>query len=131
MKPSISAMRDNVERLKDYLNKNGIRYTFEDFFETFHEYEFRISDEYIVSVRPLINNFGEKIRNSKLEYKIYRYRSSVIVDSPFFEFGSYKLWEVKMCIDKLQELGIKKGCEYLTKLAMKEAMENDIKKDFE
>lgn len=131
MKPSISAMRDNVERLKDYLNKNHIPYTFVDFFNTFHEYEFRISDEYIVSVRPLHRNFGEKIRNSKLEYKIYRYRSNVTVDSPYFEFGSYKLWEVKMCIDKLQELGIKNGCEYLSKLAMKEAMEDDIKKDFE
>lgn len=128
MKPSISAMKDNVERLKDYLNKNDIRYTFIDLF---HEYDFRISDEYIVSVHPLIKNYGEKIRNSKLEYKIYRYRSNVTVESPFFEFGTYKLWEVKMCIDKLQELGIKKGCEYLTKIAMKEAMENDIKKDFE
>ncbi len=131
MKPSISAMKDNVERLKDYLNKNGIRYTFEDFFEQFHEYNFRICDEYIVSVHPLINNCGEKIRNSRLEYKIYRYRSNVTVESPFFEFGSYKLWEVKMCIDKFKELGIKKGSEYLTKLAMKEAMEDDIKKDFE
>lgn len=130
MKPSISAMRDNVERLKDYLNKNDIRYTFIDF-DTLHEYDFRISDEYIVSVHPLIKNYGEKIRNSKLEYKIYRYRSTVAVDSPFFEFGTYKLWEVKMCIDKLQELGIKKGSEYLSKIAMKEAMENDIKKDFE
>ena len=36
-----------------------------------------------------------------------------------------------MCILTFQELGLDEGVKYLIKLAKKEEMESDIKKDFE
>lgn len=129
MKPCASAIKDNVQRLKDFLNSNGILFQFDGgddaYFNIFRirgmEYEWKIS------IYPKNCRKDEKMRNSKIEY--------ILMDCKWgraiaWSFTSYKLKEVEMCISVFQELGMEEGVKFLSKLAKKEEMEMEIKKDF-
>lgn len=130
MKPCISAIKDNVQRLKDFLHSNKILFQFDGgtdgFFNIFRirgmEYEWRIR------INPKNRLKGQKIRNSQIEYNLMDCYLNSDVN---WSFTSYKLKEVEMCILTFQELGLDEGVKYLIKLAKKEEMESDIKKDFE
>ena len=130
MKPCASAIKDNVQRLKDFLRGNGILFQFDGgddaYFNFFTirgmEYEWKIG------INPKNCRNGEKMRNSKIEYKLMDGKWGRGIA---WAFTSYKLKEVEMCISVFQELGMEEGVKYLIKLAKKEEMEMEIKKDFD
>ena len=129
MKPCASAIKDNVQRLKDFLRSNGIFFQFEGgddaYFNIFcirgMEYEWKIG------INPKNCRKDEKMRNSKIEYTLMDGRWGRGIA---WAFTSYKLKEVEMCISVFQELGMEEGVKFLFKLAKKEEMEMEIKKDF-
>lgn len=126
MKPSVSAIKENIKFVRDFMDKENIKY----------DITFQTSTGFMCDVRGHSVTFCvhielEKftnIRNSKIKYRIGRWNGC---PGPFFEFTTYRRWESTYFLRTIKHLGIKEGIAFFEKLSKRKEAISAIKEDFE
>ena len=126
MKPSVSAIKENIKFVRDFMDKENIKYDIlfqkpTSFMCDIHGYSvtFRVNIE--------LEKYNE-IRNSKIKYRIGRWNGC---PGPFFEFTTYRRWESIYFLRTIKQLGIKEGISFFEKLSKRKEMISAIKEDFD
>ena len=126
MKPSVSAIKENIKFVRDFMDKENIKYDIQfqnptsfmcDILE--HSVIFRVNIE--------LDKYTE-IRNSKIKYRIYRWNRC---PGPFFEFTTNRRWESIYFLQTIKHLGIEEGVKFFEKLSKRKEMISAVKEDFE
>lgn len=126
MKPSVSAIKENIKFVRDFMDKENIKY--DNIYQTTNCF---ICDVLGYTVTFCVHIEIEKytnIRNSKIKYRIGRWNGC---PGPFFEFITYKRWESIYFLQTIKQLGINEGINFFEKLSKRKEMISAINEDFE
>ena len=126
MKPSVSAIKENIKFVRDFMDKENIKYDITFQHPTSFMCEVRgYSVTFCVHIE--LEKYFE-IRNSKIKYRIGRW---VGCPGPFFEFTTNRRWESTYFLRTIKHLGIEEGVKFFEKLSKRKEMISAIKEDFE
>jgi len=126
MKPSVSAIKENIKFVRDFMDKENIKYDI-----TFQNPTSFMCEVLGYSVTFCVHIELEKyfeIRNSKIKYRIGRWNGC---PGPFFEFTTNRRWESTYFLQTIKHLGIEEGVKFFEKLSKRKEMISAIKEDFE
>lgn len=126
MKPSVSAIKENIKFVRDFMDKENIKYDI-----TFQTPTGFMCDVRGYSVTFCVHIELEKytnIRNSKIKYRIGRWNGC---PGPFFEFTTNRRWESTYFLRTIKHLGIKEGIAFFEKLSKRKEAISAIKEDFD
>lgn len=126
MKPSVSAIKENIKFVRDFMDKENIKYDI--LYQTQKGF---MCDVRGYSVTFCVHIELEKytnIRDSKIKYKILRLNGC---PGPFFEFTTYRRWESIYFLQTIKHLGIKEGVAFFEKLSRRKEAISAINEDFE
>jgi len=126
MKPSVSAIKENIKFVRDFMDKENIKY----------DITFQHSTGFVCDVRGYSVTFSvhieleqyTEIRNSKIKYRIGRWMGC---SGPFFEFTTNRRWESIYFLRTIKHLGIEEGVKFFEKLSKRKEMISAIKEDFD
>lgn len=126
MKPSVSAIKENIKFVRDFMDKENIKYDILYQTPTGFMCDVRgYSVTFCVHIK--LEKYTE-IRNSKIKYRIGRWNGC---PGPFFEFTSNKRWESIYFLQTIKHLGINEGIAFFEKLSKRKEAISAIKEDFE
>lgn len=126
MKPSVSAIKENIKFVRDFMDKENIKYDITFQHPTSFMCEVRgYSVTFCVHIE--LEQYTE-IRNSKIKYRIGRWNGC---PGPFFEFTTNRRWESTYFLRTIKHLGIEEGVKFFEKLSKRKEMISAVKEDFE
>lgn len=126
MKPSISAIKENIKFVRDFMDKENIKYDI--LYQTPTGFMCDIHGHSVTFCVHIELEKYTEIRNSKIKYRIGRWNGC---PGPFFEFTSYKRWESIYFLQTIKHLGINEGIAFFEKLSKRKELISAIKEDFE
>lgn len=126
MKPSVSAIKENIKFVRDFMDKENIKYDMICLTPTGFVCDVR-GYSVTFSVHIELEQYTE-IRNSKIKYRIGRW---VGCPGPFFEFTTNRRWESIYFLQTIKHLGIEEGVKFFEKLSKRKEMISAVKEDFE
>lgn len=126
MKPSVSAIKENIKFVRDFMDKENIKYDIICLTPTGFVCDVR-GYSVTFSVHIELEQYTE-IRNSKIKYRIGRW---VGCPGPFFEFTTNRRWESIYFLQTIKHLGIEEGVKFFEKLSKRKEMISAVKEDFE
>lgn len=126
MKPSVSAIKENIKFVRDFMDKENIKYDMIYLTPTGFVCDVR---GYSVTFRVQIElEKFTNIRDSKIKYRIGRWNRC---PGPFFEFTTNRRWESIYFLRTIKHLGIEEGVKFFEKLSKRKEMISAVKEDFE
>lgn len=126
MKPSVSAIKENIKFVRDFMDKENIKYDITLQHPTSFMCEVRgYSVTFCVHIE--LEKYFE-IRDSKIKYRIGRWCGFT---GPFFEFTTNRRWESTYFLRTIKHLGIEEGIKFFEKLSKRKEMISAVKEDFE
>lgn len=126
MKPSVSAIKENIKFVRDFMDKENIKYDIICLTPTGFVCDVR-GYSVTFSVHIELEQYTE-IRNSKIKYRIGRWNGC---PGPFFEFTTNRRWESIYFLQTIKHLGIEEGVKFFEKLSKRKEMISAVKEDFE
>lgn len=126
MKPSVSAIKENIKFVRDFMDKENIKYDILCLTPTGFVCDVRGYSVTVTFCVELEKRF--EIRNSKIKYRIGRW---VGCPGPFFEFTTNRRWESTYFLRTIKHLGIEEGIKFFEKLSKRKEMISAVKEDFE
>lgn len=126
MKPSVSAIKENIKFVRDFMDKENIKYDMICLTPTGFVCDVR-GYSVTFSVHIELEQYTE-IRNSKIKYRIGRWNGC---PGPFFEFTTNRRWESIYFLQTIKHLGIEEGVKFFEKLSKRKEMISAVKEDFE
>lgn len=126
MKPSVSAIKENIKFVRDFMDKENIKYDMICLTPTGFVCDVR-GYSVTFSVHIELEQYTE-IRNSKIKYRIGRWMGC---SGPFFEFTTNRRWESIYFLQTIKHLGIEEGVKFFEKLSKRKEMISAVKEDFE
>lgn len=126
MKPSVSAIKENIKFVRDFMDKENIVYDMICLTPTGFVCDVR-GYSVTFSVHIELEQYTE-IRNSKIKYRIGRWMGC---SGPFFEFTTNRRWESIYFLQTIKHLGIEEGVKFFEKLSKRKEMISAVKEDFE
>lgn len=126
MKPSVSAIKENIKFVRNFMDKENIKYDI--LYQTPTGFMCDIHGHSVTFCVHIELEKYTEIRNSKIKYRIGRWNGC---PGPFFEFTSYKRWESIYFLQTIKHLGINEGIAFFEKLSKRKELISAIKEDFE
>ena len=126
MKPSVSAIKENIKFVRDFMDKENIKYDMICLTPTGFVCDVR-GYSVTFSVHIELVKFTN-IRDSKIKYRIGRWMGC---SGPFFEFTTNRRWESIYFLQTIKHLGIEEGVKFFEKLSKRKEMISAIKEDFD
>lgn len=126
MKPSVSAIKENIKFVRDFMDKENIKYDMICLTPTGFVCDVR-GYSVTFSVHIELVKFTN-IRDSKIKYRIGRWNGC---PGPFFEFTTNRRWESIYFLRTIKHLGIEEGVKFFVKLSKRKEMISAVKEDFE